>query len=345
MPSEAKTTEGAVTELLRDTSERFHSAVAATIEQVRAAIAESRPSGAESSGMRQAELGSFATGRIAVDRFSALFTETRAVDASRIGIMEQAFEVLRDVADRQDEICRITVGAGQSLYAAVGAALADVGRAFGATRVFELCRSNEYRDADHATWLRAFPHARWTEAERAVAPPICVTVNGVDCRVGALADFLDGQQKIVLVVRGAFAPAPLAHLITPRRYVVQAIDVASLDEFRSYEGPGIAAIVPRGSARFRHDPRAGERVGDRLTIDERPESVLRKPIGGLSPSQQREQLAVLDELSLKPGIATATVAASASTATSSTVGARAAARPAERLAAWLLNRADLSDLG
>ncbi len=87
-----------------------------------------------------------------------------------------------------------------------------------------------------------------------------VAVDGSEVHAGALAEFADGREKLVLVVRGASAPAPLARCITPGTLVLQTDDGRGLDRVAAFDGPAIAAIVPEGAADVPARSRRGPRI-------------------------------------------------------------------------------------
>jgi hypothetical protein len=182
------------------------------------------------------------------------------------------------------------------------------------------------------------PFADWVKSERRLAPPLVVRLLAGDLRAGGLAEFLDGRQKIVLVVEGDPAPAPLARLITPRTFVAQTHDGTGLDKLAAWDGPAIAAVVSESAASFVHDPAAGAASWQRIALGRLPEHAPRRTLGGLSPAQQVEELELLRTLATKPPAAAAPAAVAAD-------APAAAADPADRLAAWLLGKADLSDIG
>jgi hypothetical protein len=163
-----------------------------------------------------------------------------------------------------------------------------------------------------------------------------VEVQGSDLRAATLSEFLDGRQKIVLVVHGDCAPAPLARLISPSTFVLQTEDVTGIERFLGWDGPAVAALLPGAAARFVHDPARGSAPWDRLEIISVPETPPRKAIGGLSPLQQGEELELLRSLATRP----AGVAAAAAPV----IAVAAAADPVDKLAAWLIGQADLSEL-
>ena len=154
-----------------------------------------------------------------------------------------------------------------------------------------------------------------------------------------LARFLAGRQKIVLLPNGPVDVALLARLVTPGTFVQQAASIQDLERFAAFEGPGIAAVVPEGAARFVHDPTAGETSADRLTIESMPRiedvHAPRGVTGGLSTEWQRDGLRHLSAL------------ASGSAKTAAPAEAQGAAdagpaTPLDKLAAWLVSQTDMS---
>jgi hypothetical protein len=147
-----------------------------------------------------------------------------------------------------------------------------------------------------------------------------------------LADFLDGAEKIALVVDGPCAPAPLVRLITPGTFVLQTADTTGVDLFAKCDGPAVMALVPSSAACFLHDPNGGRSAWQRLRVWHRPASLPRKSVGGLSARQQAEELLQLDALAERPSLETAPVESLVP------VGQ---GEPGDRLAAWLLDAAGL----
>jgi hypothetical protein len=306
----------------------FRSALALALEQVRAFLSSAAASGAGSA--EASLLGSFASGRIDVARFGSLLARAPAANASALARIRDAYEALREAEEQAGLVGEVRAEPGADLREAVARALATMGRAFGAARVHELARTGRYREADHASWLDSFSFERWSRAERMIAPPLVVHVNGRGLRAEPLAEFLDGAMKIVLEVAGESPLVPLVRLVTPGTYVLQTKDATGLDRFAAFAGPGIAAIVPEGSALFVHDPAEG------LRIDLLPEPG-RIPRGGRSARQEAEELKQLAAMAARPA-APPKPPAVASPETP-------APDPADRLAAWLLARADLKDTG
>ncbi|HEX5138324.1 MAG TPA: hypothetical protein VFY93_15215, partial [Planctomycetota bacterium] len=128
---------------------------------------------------------------------------------------------------------------------------------------------------------------------------------------------------------------PLVRMITPGTFVLQTKDAAGLDRFAASSGPGIAAVVPEGSALFVHDPSLGTDPWDRLQVASLPEPA-RVPRGRRSARQEADEVRQLKALAARPPEPPLMTA---------TAGPAVAAAPADRLAAWLLAQADLKDTG
>jgi hypothetical protein len=310
--------------------EAFRSALGVAVDQVNVLLAAHSTPAGEAAGRAATELGDFAAGRIDPERFAALFSGKDSLDPAALERIREARDTLAELARAGDALFQLQVPAGADLRDAVGAALAAAGRAFGAARTVELARTGRFRPEEHDGMLRSFPARRWNRAERQIAPPLVVEVDGADLRAGGLAEFLEGSQKIVLVARGAAPPAPLVRLITPGVFVLQTTEEAELERLSAVEGPAIAALLPRGAARFVHDPVRGGTLGERLELRDAAPEVVLEPLGALSVFQQREELAQLAALVERPAAAAQAGAGQAD--------------PVDKLAAWLLRQADFSDL-
>ena len=311
----------------------FRSLLVNTIEELRA-ILVSHQSTLEGRAARvSAELGPLAAGRIDPERFATLVFNHRDARPEAAEILKLALGALAEIADRSERLCVVEVPPGGSLYETVARALGEIGRAFSAARAIVEVRAGRH-GGDRS--VEPLPFARWTKTERRLAPPLLVQVQGGDLRPTALAEFLDGRLKIVLVVEGECAPAPLARLIAPGTYVLQTADMSGIDRFSAWEGPGIAALVPESAARFEHNPAAGAAVWERITIAQLPDKLPRRTIAGLSATQQTEEVELIRCLAARPAGIESLAGAPAATAT---------ADPADKLAAWLLSRVDLSNLG
>jgi hypothetical protein len=339
----------------------YLSAVAATHDEVTTLLAAAK--GAETGGGERAalELGSLGAGRIDVERFATLFASGPALDAAAERALERARALLGDLLARHDSIFHLRVESGDDVRAAVAAALALSGRAFGAARAAELARGGRYREAEHAVLFEPFSFRLWTRQERRLAPPLVVEVHGSDLSAAFLADYMDGAQKIVLLVSGAMPPAPLVRLITPDVAVAQIADVKALARLGAHDGAGVFAVVEDGDAAlFVHDPSAGASVAERLAIERLPS---KEPRGGAmrsSPFQRTQELKQLKELQtlvaaagagagISPAAPNGVATSSAATDGAVTAGqpevAAPVIEPADRLAAWLLREAQLAEPG
>lgn len=361
MPSEDRL-QAALRAVARE-RDAFRSAVAATAEQIRGFLG-SRNGATGPGGRAAAELGAFAAGRLDPERFATLVSEEGPADPAHVEAAERALSVLTGILGGGDAPFRVRVEAGGDPAAAVGDALARTGRAFGAARVAEAVRLGRYRAERDAFLLQSFPFGRWSRAEREAAPPLVVELDGEDLGPGGLAAYLDGGVKLVLIVDGPCPPAPLARLLTPGIRVLQTDDPEALAAVGGTPGPAIAALVPEACARFLHEPDApgsgdGPRADDgdgeagggpasgwgRFTVDLLPEAPKGR-LGASSAFQQAEELRLLAALAAPdgegaPGAAEGAGAGAGRPAAGTTVPAD----PADRLAAWILHQADLSDLG
>jgi len=322
--------------------EAFHSAVARAVDEVTSDLeARSAAVGGRSQDER---LGPLAAGRIDPERWAAVLARPEALDPDSAERMGDAVRVLEELDDAGPDafVCRIDEGA--SLRDTVAEALGRLGRAFGAARTAELARTGRFRPDLHGRYADAFPPTMWNRAERRIAPPLVVRLRGADLRPGALAEFLDGGQKLVLLVEGPAPPASLVRLVTPGVLVLQSDDPADLAALKGFEGPAVAALFGSGAtvARFVHDPRSGTTPADRLTLDDGPEEGDLRPVGPITVAQQAEELAQLRAL---PVAVAAAVIPSRNGAPGDEVGDEDEVQPADRLAAWLLRQANLDDLG
>jgi len=311
-------------------SERgFRARIAAQIEHAEKFLAEHRSTDEQKALATGVALGGFAGGRIDASRFQALLANGRHADPATLARVEEARDTLRELDGRLDTMTRVTAPPGASLRNVVAAALATVGRVFGAARVIELARTQRYRESDHGHYVAGLQFAFWSRAERAVAPWMRIGVRGEDLHAAALAEFMDGGLHLILKVEGPCAPAPLARLASPGAYVAQVRGKPDLAGFRTFEGPAVAAVVPEGAALFRHDPRRGKRSWERFEVDCLP-AAPRRPVGGISAAQMADDLALLAALAQPP------------VARADTEGAAQPVDPADRLASWLLHEAGLA---
>lgn len=330
MPSDDRTPD--VMRKLGAAREAHQSSVAMTVEEVRGYLEAHHE---EAGGRKQrmaSELGAIGERNIDAGRFASLLGAEPVLNGKVGAVMKAALETLQVLAQRDDGGFIVSVRPGGSVVGAVGTALSAAGGAFGAARVVRLARNGAYRRSTHDTWLSTFPFTDWNAAERNLAPPLVVEVHGADLRVAGLSDFLDGRMKIVLIVTEMAPPAPLVRLISPGVFVAQSTDDTPLERLAAWEGPGIVALMPRGAARFTHDPASGPGLAERLTVTEIPEELPKRRLGAYSARQQQDELAQL--VALRDARSTAA-------ATSSIVPA-ATPNPVDKLATWLMQQADLS---
>jgi hypothetical protein len=330
MPSDERTARALAA--LAATRDQYRSALAATLEEVRVYLDTHRSAAADRLAQLGAELGPVGVQHIDVRRFASVIGSEPAVEPASQAVMTRALDVLNELSARPDEAFMLVLARGDNLYQTVSALLADFGRAMGAARVVDLARSGRYRPSEHDGFLHAYPFGMWSQSERQLAPPVVIELDGADLRPGGLAEFLDGAQKIVLVVRGESSPAPLVRLVTPRTFVAQTTDAALLPRLVSWEGPGLVGLMPAASAHFVHDPAAGNGLASRLTVTEIPTNGKRRA-GPFTSAQQQEELAQLKALQATAQVAAAPVGAPETAAP---------ADPVDKLAAWLLQQADLS---
>ncbi len=327
MPFEDLATE--VSAPLTAAQDRFLSALSTTAESVRVLLDDTRAAVDGQFGRLAAEFGALGPTYLDVGKLAAVISSGPTVSPAALAVVERAHQVLEELGARASYTA--TVPPGGSLDDTVGAVLADVGRAMGAARVVDLARRDAYRASEHERYLEAFPFSLWSTAERRLAPPLIIGVAGADLRPSALAEYLDGGVKLVLIVEGPATPAPLVRLITPGVFVAQASDLSVLDRLAAWEGPGVVAVLPESSAAFVHDPSGGSELGGRLTVSAQPAGGSLHRVGPFTVTQQRDEVRQLSELAARH----APVAVAAATDTS-----QGADDPVGKLAAWLLAQAD-----
>ena len=280
------------------------------------------------------ELGDFAAGRIDVTRFAALSQEREALDDHELALLRRSRDLLREQAALPLTRFVVDVPSGGRLCGALGHTFAELGAAYGAMLVAELVRTRRYDAAEHSFLLHSLPRHQWNRAERGAAPPIVLWVDGADLWGGEIAQYLDGGQKIIIVVRAPMSPAPLVRLITPGTYVRQTTSTEHLPEALALDTPAVLALVPEGSAEFVHRPDARQPMHARLHISVRPLGA-RKALQSWTAWQQQEELAQLDALATPP-------AAVAAPALATAPSLSPPVDPADQLARWLLSKADLA---
>lgn len=332
MPSDERL-QGAC-DVLRAQDGAFRAAVETAYAQVRAYIAAHGSRSEERAQETGLELGRFASGRIDVGRLAAVLGTTRVLDHQEEAVVWRCADVMGDVLARGDDLCICKVPPGGDLRATVEHALGMVGRAFGAAHVFQAVKAGTYKAEVHEPALRSYPFRLWTRQERQLAPPLVVSVEGTALNAPSLAEYLDGAQKIALVIEGASAPAPLARLITPHLFVMQCESPAELARLASADGPGIAALVPPTAARFVHDP-----VTARLEVTQLRAEAPRNSVGGWSAWQQSEDLALLRALAAAETLAANARAQVSDNGSTPRAPAGDAAFGVEELSAWMLAQA------
>jgi hypothetical protein len=342
MPSEDRIQ--SALEALAGPRETFRSAVATAVEQVGAYIRARRAPTNGRDAVAAQELGSFSAGRLDAGRFAALFGHSGTADPQALGRVERAYDALLRVLERGDDLFVVRVADAGDLHAAVARALGEAGKAFGAARAVELARQGR-AGAEAEVYTGGFAPRSWNRAEREIAPPLVVEVDGGDLQVGGLAEFLAGGQKIVLLVRGAAPAAPLVRLLTPGVFVMQTGDAGDLTRLAGVAGPALCAVMPEGTARFVHVPGTTP-VSQRIAVEQLPADQTVPAVGSFTSFQQREELGWLRALATAPTVATAPAAIEGEKEDGRAgEGARASEAEGEtvdRLAAWLLSQTDLT---
>jgi len=298
MPSDPRTQ--LALDALKQPRARFRASVENARDQMRAYVTAHRADSAERATNVTHELGAFASGRIDTSRFATLFSAAGNVGYEVIVRIERCIEALDDLLGRGDDLFVLDVPRGGNTAAAAATAFGTAGRAFGAVLAFQAAKTGSFREEQHGRLLESFAFNRWNRSERGIAPPLVIEVDGEDFSGVELAGFIDGNARIIVVIRGASSPAPLARLVTRGVLVIQSPSAESLSALAGYEGPAVAALMPDGAAKFIHDPRGGSTLKDRLSIDHLPEPPTRS-VGSQSVWQQREELAhigVLAKLAL-----------------------------------------------
>lgn len=341
MPSEAPTMEATLPDLALDALgtrvQAFHSAVATAEEEIRTYVTHQR--GASEFRAEQAimELGPFSVGRIDPEKFALLLGDKEEIDDEAQGVLNRAEEILNEYATSMD-FHRVAVETGGDLRDVVKDALDHVGQVFGAARAVELARSGLFKAEEHNHFLGHLSFRKWNRAERQLAPPLIVEVEPDDLLPAGLGEFLDGQVKMVLVVKGITTAAPLARLITPGTYVMQTANPSDLAGLASSPHPGVALLFDEerpGQARFVHDPDAGDTPGERITVQHMPEAA---DVGrGRRAPVWLEELEHLQMLARRGSVAKA-----AEELVDMPDGEDATS--ADQLAAWLLTQTDLEGI-
>jgi hypothetical protein len=330
MPSDERITQAL--QALTSSREGFTSSVAISAEEVRG-ILEREQGVDENPQLKLAhELGPFAAGRIDLDRLAPMVSANSKLDQEKRGQIQRALETLTALKKAGEDLFTAKVEVDGYLRGGITKALGEAGTAFGAGRSVEWALHDIAHPEGVDDAMEAFPPDLWNRAEKAYAPPLVIEVEGQDLKIASLGALLEGSQKIVLVVNGPAAPAPLVRLITPGVTVIQTDDPLELAALSATPGPGIAALMPEGAAKFVHAP-GGSTLHERLTVSFIPETEPRKAIGGISAFQQVEELRQLAAL------ATSVQAPAAAAEKPAVVGPEM--DEAGQLAAWLIHQAKI----
>jgi hypothetical protein len=294
MPSDDRITQAL--KALASSRESFLSSVAMSAEEVRGILEREAQAEQDPKEKLSQELGPFAAGRIDMDRLASFAPGKATLDRAKRDRIQDAYDALVGLRKAGDEVFTARCELDGYLRGTIVRALARAGSAFGAARVVEAVLTGIPEAEVVEDPLSAFPPARWNRAEKGWAPPLVVEVEGQDLRGASLGELLDGSQKIVLVVNEPAPPASLVRLITPGVVVIQTDDPADLAVLESAAGPGIAALMPAGAAKFIHVP-GGNTLGQRLEVKSLPEKEPRRGLGAISAFQQAEELQQLASLS------------------------------------------------
>jgi hypothetical protein len=293
MPSEDRIAQAL--KALSAARDAFLSSVAMSAEEVRGILEREGASQENPPAKLAQEMGPFAAGRIDFERLAPFATGKGRLDAKKRERVQKAFGALRDMKLAGDGLFTARCGLDGYLRGVVLETLARAGRAFGAARVVEAVLTDIPEPESVEDPTVAFPQGRWNRAEKGCAPPLVVEVEGQDLKVASLGELLEGTQKIVLVVNGPAAPAPLVRLVTPGVVVIQSDDPADLAALSATPGTGIAALMPEGAAKFIHGT-GSKTLGQRLDVKFLPAKEPRRALGTISAFQQAEELRQLAAL-------------------------------------------------
>ena len=135
----------------------FRSKLANTSEQIRLLISTRVEHTGSTVEVARAELGEFAAGRIDAERMAKLFSRVEPPTIEHGDVVVHALDVCNELLARRENLFHVEVAEGGDLHSAVARALADIGRAFAATRLVELVAQGEYHVFEHATLLDGHP--------------------------------------------------------------------------------------------------------------------------------------------------------------------------------------------
>lgn len=319
MPSDERKT--IALQAVRPRIEAFHSALAVTANQIRGLLAGSE----DTPDDKSAALGKFAQGKMDMERFASFSPKAARIDAASEAPIRAAQDVLADLLASGDDLFLLKIEADKGFAHQVAGKLALIGRAFAAARVVDLARRGSYKEDKHANTLEQFPFSKWNSSERAMAPPLMVELDGSDFKPASIVHFLDAKMKFVFNLDGDAPAAALAHVVSPNVFVQQETGDAPLEAFSAFDGMAVAALLPKTAVSFVYDPSAGATSHKRFTSVAWPKEVRKRSIGGISPSQQAEDYALLESLTSGPALT-----------------GEAASDPAGKLSAWLLSQTNLS---
>ena len=148
-------------EALAPKRDAFRSALDNTVVQVQGFLDEHGSSENGGTVRLEAELGPFADGKIDIEKLSSLFSSEVSLDTLTVDTIAKARDTMAELTQRNSDLFLVDVKSGGCLYDAVAKALEEVGRAFGAVRIFELTRSGSLHGNEHARSLGAFPFGAW----------------------------------------------------------------------------------------------------------------------------------------------------------------------------------------
>lgn len=332
-------------------AEAFSASLAITAEQLSSQLENHRRSGDGAVGAASA-LGRFADGRIDAARFATLSAPDRPPAESWMDGASKALTALSSLRERGESLFSVRIPPGADLVQVVESSLADAGRAFAAARLVAAPPPAEGDGVDRNAVPERFPFRLWSQAERAIAPPLVIEVAGADLSAAGLASYLDGSQCFVLVTDGPAPAAPLARLLSPGVFALQTCDPEHLTIPPEWKGPAVLALLGEGAAEFRHLPSGAGFSG--LEIQSLPDGPAVLPCGQVSTSQQNEDLSLLELLAASNGLAgRPTAAGQTAAADPETAGAHdktseappeQSLDPIDALASWLLANADLEDI-
>jgi len=308
-------------EAIRPRIEMFNSALTTTVNQVRGLLTGSGKTADDQS----VSLGKFAQGKMNQDRFASFAPKEARIDSAAEEPIRAAHEVLKSLLAQGDDLFILKIEDGIGLAHQVGIRLASIGRAFAAARVIDLAKRDSYKEDKHAESLERFPFAMWNRSERALAPALLIKLTGANLKPAAIVPFLDAKMKFVFDVDGDAPAAALARVVSPSVFVQQETGDVELTAFSEFDGMAVVALLPNTAASFVHNPSSGETSYGRFISLKFPKEVRKRAIGGISPSQQAEDYALLESLSIAPALT-----------------GDAASDPAGKLSAWLLSQTNLS---